>query len=53
MGQWLIADLSVSDSPRPALDAAGHWYRAPLVSLCLGNTIVFAEISPKVHVSDE
>ena len=52
MGQWLIADLLVSDVHVQLwmLLVTGIvllWF------LCLGNTIIFAEISPKAHVSDE
>ena len=51
-GQWLITDLSVSDVHVQLwmLLVTGILL---LVSLCLGDTIVFAEISPKAHVSDE
>ena len=39
MGQWLIADFSVSDIHVQALDVPGSGYRAALVPLRLGNAI--------------
>ena len=39
MGQWLIADLSVSGCSLPALDAAGHWLYPALVCLRLGDAV--------------
>jgi len=43
MGQWLIADLSVSDVQVPALDAVSHRHCIALVCLRLGDAVAFAE----------
>jgi hypothetical protein len=51
MGQWLIADVSFLDIHLQLWMLLVAGVVLLWVSLCLGNMIIFVEISPAAHVS--